>query len=139
MVASHYARTSRPASAFADMTNEIVIVVCAVLVVSVAARDVRGGRSWLRGRILVTLGEISYSFYLVHATVVYFALGVLGHQLPIGWSNLTWYALLLVASTVVAAGLHYGVERPLERRIRRTWDARRLARRAALTPTGDAG
>lgn len=125
------------ASLAVDFTNEIMIVLCTGLIVAVATRDVRGGRSILRARLLVVLGELSYSFYLVHATVIYAVLRIVGKQ-AIGWSNLAWYAAILVLSVGVAAALHYFVEKPLEQIIR-TWWNRRTGRRAASLAAEPAG
>jgi len=110
--------------------NEWIIALCALTIAAVAWRDLRGRFSLLRKRVLVLLGEWSYAFYLVHATVIYGVLAVVGARAP-SWANLAWYAALLVVSLGVAAALHYLVERPCERLLRRTWDERR-ARRAAV-------
>lgn len=120
-----------PLSSYAiGSANELATVVCAVLIVLVASRDLRGGRSLLRSRPLVVLGEWSYSFYLVHATVVYALLTWFGPSAP-SWRNLLWYLLAFVIGLVAAAALHLAVERPAERRMRRWWDVRR-SRRAGV-------
>ncbi|MFM2353039.1 MAG: hypothetical protein RLZZ608_445 [Actinomycetota bacterium] len=112
-----------------DSATEWILVFCAALIVAVAARDLAGGRSLLRHPWLVRLGEASYAFYLVHATIVFAVLGWVGPQ-PGGWSALVWYPPLFIGALLVAFALHLGVEKPLERRMRRGWDAR-LAARAA--------
>lgn len=116
-------------------TNEWLIILCVLLIFTVAARDVRGGRSLLRWKPLVKLGDWSYSFYLMHATVIYAVRSVVGVQ-PNSWSNLLWYLGMLVVSIVAAAALHLLVEKPCERFLRSAWD-RRLARRANATPQGE--
>lgn len=127
-------QTSAPDSAVAGailpFTNELMMMACAFLIVAVAARDLRGGRSILRTKVLVLLGDLSYSFYLVHATVLYAFLLFLGAR-PTGWSNLGWYALVLAIAVGVSAALHFGVERPIERRIRQA-DNRRVTRKREL-------
>ena len=115
---------------FLATSNEWIILLFAVTIAAVAWRDVSGRFSLLRSRPLVLLGEWSYAFYLVHATIIYAVLAVTGPRVP-GWSNLIWYAALLAASLVVAAALHYLVERPLERRLRRWWELRAARRLAA--------
>jgi peptidoglycan/LPS O-acetylase OafA/YrhL len=110
--------------------NELAVVACAALVVLVATRDLRGGRSLLRARPLVRLGELSYAFYLVHGTVVYLLRDSLG-VFPAAWTNVFWYAVALVGSLALAAAVHLLVEKPAERVMRRWWDARR-ARVSAL-------
>jgi peptidoglycan/LPS O-acetylase OafA/YrhL len=109
--------------------NEWMLILCLLLVIAVASRDVRGGRSTLRSKPLVKLGEWSYSFYLVHATVIYTVLAVVGRQ-PNSWKGLLWYPGMLAISIALAAALHYFVEKPCERFLRRRWD-RRLAERSA--------
>jgi peptidoglycan/LPS O-acetylase OafA/YrhL len=108
----------------ARFVNEVVIVLFALMIAAVASRDVDGTRSLLRSRPLVVLGEWSYAFYLVHATVVYAALGLLGGR-PVGWGGLLWYPVLLVACLGAAAALHLLVERPVEQRLRDWWADRR--------------
>lgn len=119
---------------FHATSNEWIIVAFAVTIAAVAWSDLTGKRSIMRWRPFVVLGEWSYAFYLVHATVIYALLAVVGQQ-PKGWANLLWYAGLLVVTLAAAAALHYLVERPCERFLRSWWDAR-LARRAAAVKAG---
>jgi peptidoglycan/LPS O-acetylase OafA/YrhL len=93
-----------------------------------SSAEVRGRVRWMRWRPLVALGEWSFAFYLIHATLIYAALGVFGLQ-PIGWINLLWCAGLLAVAIALAACLHLGVERPLESRMR-AWEVGVRARRA---------
>jgi peptidoglycan/LPS O-acetylase OafA/YrhL len=116
--------------------TEWMLVLCALLIATVAARDLERGPGWLSSPWMVRLGEASYAFYLVHATVIYGVMAVVGPQ-PGGWSELLWYPPLLLASLALAFALHLGVEKPLERRMRRWWDAR-LERRNAPTPATEA-
>jgi len=111
-------------------TNEIFIVVFALVLTAVAARDQRGGFSLLRSKVLVALGDMSFAFYLVHATVMYAAFALFGHQ-DVGWSNLAWYLPIGLLGLGASALLHYFVEKPLERRMR-AWMDRRVARKAAI-------
>ena len=110
--------------------NELIIVLCAAMIATVAARDLRDGKSMLRHRIVLWLGDLSYSFYLVHATIIYALLAIVGPQGG-GWSNAPWYVLCLVLAIGLASLLHYFVERPAERALRSWWDTRRA--RAGLT------
>jgi peptidoglycan/LPS O-acetylase OafA/YrhL len=98
------------------------------LIVMTSSAEVRGRVRWMRWRPLVALGEWSFAFYLIHATLIYAALGVFGLQ-PIGWINLLWCAGLLALAIALAACLHLGVERPLESRMR-AWEVGVRARRA---------
>lgn len=109
------------------LTTELVLVLCAAAIAAIAARDLRGGRSLLRHRLLVRLGEASYAFYLVHATIIYAVLAVVGQQ-PFGWGSLLWYPPVFVVALAFAFALHLYVEKPLERRLR-AWGDRRFAAR----------
>lgn len=110
------------------LTTELVLVLCAAAIATVAARDLQRRPSLLRHRWLVRLGEASYAFYLVHATVIYALLAVVGQQ-PYGWASLVWYPPVFVAALGLAFALHLLVEKPLERRLR-AWGDRRFAARA---------
>lgn len=105
-------------------TNEVAMVVCAVLIVLVATRDLRGGRSLLRTRVLVVAGEWSYAFYLVHATVIYVLLARFGPQ-SAGWGALPWYVACFAGGILLAGLLHLLVEKPCEQAMRRWWDEMR--------------
>ncbi|MFI7060433.1 acyltransferase family protein [Kribbella sp. NPDC050124] len=98
--------------------KEVLTLLYGFLIFAVAARDTRGGRSWLRSKPLVALGQWSYAFYLVHATILYAIKEYHGVAGPIGWSNLTWYAGVLVLSIIASWLLYKFVEHPLERKLR---------------------
>lgn len=106
-----------------QFNSEVTIALFAITLAVMASHELNGGRSVLRSRVMVSLGDMSYAFYLVHATLIYAVLAVFGPQ-GAGWSNLGWWAALTAASVGTAAMLHYGVERPIERRLRRWWDGR---------------
>ncbi|NYD66690.1 acyltransferase family protein [Agromyces atrinae] len=107
--------------------SEVVTVLCAALIIATASRELRGRAGWTASKPLVALGEWSFAFYLVHATIIYVALEVFGLQ-PARWANLAWFAVLLVVATAAAAALHLGVEKPLETRLRRWQQAKSSAR-----------
>lgn len=104
-------------------SNEVVAVMCAVTILSVATRAMAGSATVFGSRLQVRLGEWSFAFYLVHATLIYTVLTFVGYQEP-SWRNLVWFGSLLLASLALAALLHHGVEKPLERRMRAWKDAR---------------
>ena len=114
----------------ADFSPSIMVLLFCLLIGVVAARDSRGQKSVLRWRPLVILGEWSFAFYLVHATCIYFVRDFVG-QRPASWSNLVWYAGLLVISLAVAGALHLLVEKPLERRLRGWWAMRQAIKATA--------
>jgi peptidoglycan/LPS O-acetylase OafA/YrhL len=113
-------------------SKEIFTVACAVAVLAIASRGLEGKPSLLAHPVLVKLGEWSFAFYLVHATLIYTAFALFGLQQP-SWWNLLWFALLFVVALATAAVLHQFVERPVEKRMR-AWKDSRAALRAA--PTG---
>lgn len=113
-------------------------VACAVVISAYAARELRGVADGSgRGRPaawLVRLGEWSFAFYLLHATLIYACRTLFG-QLDTSWWNLLVYAAVLLPSIGAAWLLHAYVERPLERRMRRWKDRRDHAPRAKATAT----
>jgi peptidoglycan/LPS O-acetylase OafA/YrhL len=98
--------------------KEILTLLYGFLILAVASRDTRGGRSLLRSKPLVALGQWSYAFYLIHATILYAIKEYHGVAGPIGWSNLTWYAGVLIISIFASWLLYKFVEHPMERKLR---------------------
>lgn len=91
----------------------------ALLLLGSASRDLRPGRWWLDTKPLQLLGAWSYALYLVHAPVIVLTA-------PLGWWNnpgglwgLADFLAFLALALAIAAILHYSVERPLDRRLRR--------------------
>lgn len=68
---------------------------CAIAIVALAAASLERKRVYFDTKAQVKLGEWSFAFYLVHATVIHMALRVLGLQDP-SWRNLLWYAAMFV-------------------------------------------
>jgi peptidoglycan/LPS O-acetylase OafA/YrhL len=124
---------SRIAVFLSQFSNELVTVACALTVVALASRTLAGRRSFFASRVQVRLGEWSYTFYLVHATIVYLALAWLGPQ-SASWLNLLWFLLILALAIGLAAALHYAVEKPVETRLRAWKDARSSAKSAPVDP-----
>ncbi|WP_165956785.1 acyltransferase family protein [Kribbella antibiotica] len=100
------------------LQKEILTLLYGFLILVVAARDLRGGRSLLRSKPLVALGQWSYSFYLVHATVLYGIRELHGSSEPVSWLNLTWYAGVGAVSILASWLLYKFVEHPLELKLR---------------------
>lgn len=114
-------------SAFA---SEALVILFSLLICTAASADLRGARSpFFRSSFIVTLGDWSYAFYLIHATLIYLTLEILGHRVG-GWSGLLWMAVLLVGSIAAAGALHVWIEHPIER-VLRSWQNRKVAARAA--------
>lgn len=120
--ASALARLAAPVW-FASSMQEVMTVGTAMLVVAVAVRALEGRPTVLERRRAVVLGEWSYAFYLVHATVIYVMLDLVGRQR--GLLGVACGLLALAGSLAAAWALHAWVERPAERRLRGAWDARR--------------
>ncbi|MDP9644190.1 peptidoglycan/LPS O-acetylase OafA/YrhL [Actinopolyspora lacussalsi] len=90
----------------------VCIVPLALLIPAIATSDVRGERSFLRGRTMVWLGEISFAFYLVHAIVLVTGRELLGDSYfgtPLATGVLLLY---LVLSILLAWALYEFVEKP---------------------------
>ncbi|MBM9508185.1 acyltransferase family protein [Actinacidiphila acididurans] len=101
----------------------------ALLIAALARRDLAGGRSFLRSRPLVRLGQWSYAFYLFQFTVLLpMALAASpGRQVadfftdPVrpGLGHLGYAVAALAITLGVSAFCYRFVEHPLERRLRR--------------------
>jgi peptidoglycan/LPS O-acetylase OafA/YrhL len=112
----------------------------ALLIAALARRDLDGGRSFLRGRPLVRLGQWSYAFYLFQFTVL-LPIALVAHpgrQVadfftdPVApkAGHLAYAAAALAVTLGVSAFFHRFVEHPLERRLRRRLGGVRPARQA---------
>lgn len=108
---------------FAYFNNELFTAAVGLAIVSLAVHRLLGRPSFLETPIQVKLGEWSFAFYLVHATVIYLALRIFGFQEP-SWRNLLWMVGILAVDIVLAWVLHTFIERPAERRMRRWKDNR---------------
>lgn len=92
------------------------IVTIALLVPAAALADLRGQRSWWRGRIPVHLGTVSYAFFLVHMVLIVTVMHLLGRERL--WTTPQAVALalaLLLGSYLLAVPLHRWVELPAMR------------------------
>lgn len=108
----------------ARFSNEFATLACVLLIIAVTAGALRGRRSWLAHPWMVKLGDLSYTFYLVHATVMYAVLNIIGGPRGAGGSNLIWGTGIFVIALALAAAIHHWVEAPTERAIR-GWKDRR--------------
>lgn len=108
----------------AMFSEESVTVVCALLIIAVTSSALRGRSSWLAHPLMIRLGNLSYAFYLVHATVMYAVLNIIGGPRGPGGSNLIWGAGIFAVALALAAAIHHLVEAPAERTIR-GWKNRR--------------
>jgi peptidoglycan/LPS O-acetylase OafA/YrhL len=99
--------------------NLVLVLPFALLISSLAAADVAGSSGWLAHRWLVTAGEVSFAFYLVHEMVVINLRG----ELPL--PAVAEGALIFLVAAASACALHWGIERPCNRWLRGS--SRRLA------------
>lgn len=128
------------ASAFAEAVGTFapaaMTTVFLVIIATVVSNELDGKRSHLSSRTLIALGDMSFAFYLVHSTVIYAVRNTLGHQGELGWSTLWVVPTMLIVSIALSAVLHYGVERPVERRLREFGNRREAARKAVRASLG---
>jgi peptidoglycan/LPS O-acetylase OafA/YrhL len=110
-----YALTPLFPEAFA--TNAVMLVPIALLIAQMAVADTQKRRSWLSGRVMVKLGEISFAFYLVHQLVLQFGDYWLGNRT---YSTSVGIAVVLLMFSV-ALGLSYLLFTYVEDPIMRKW------------------
>lgn len=102
-------------------TGEPVHLLVALVCIGIFTLFVTGNLRWLRGRVFVFLGGISYSLYLLHQAIGFAVI----HRLErLGVHS--WIAVLaaLVLSLVLATLLTRWVERPAMAAIRAWWRGR---------------
>jgi peptidoglycan/LPS O-acetylase OafA/YrhL len=97
----------------------LVLPFVALLLLACATQDLRSRRWWLNSWPLLRLGEWSFALYLVHKPV--FLLTSRWHWWDNsgGLSTLATFITYLALAIGVAAAVHYLVEKPIERRLRR--------------------
>jgi peptidoglycan/LPS O-acetylase OafA/YrhL len=93
----------------------VTLIPFAVLVVSLAAADLRGARVFTSSPWMVKLGDWSYCFYLIHLVVIMVTVSAATRiELPM-WATI---AVALSGSVVAAWLLHTKVEKPAEKMLR---------------------
>ena len=93
-----------------------VLATTALLIPAAALADLRGSPSPWRGGILLSLGEASYAFFLVHLTVLTAGMQFLGREQPYPPLVAILLALgFLAVSYALAFALHRWVEVPAMR------------------------
>lgn len=127
---------SRIDPAIAPFVSEIMVALFAILICAFAVADLEGRTRLSRSTPLVRLGEWSYAFYLIHATLIYAVLALFGRQH--GLWGVGWIIVLLTASIVCAWALHRLVEHPIERHLR-AWQNALVAKRRARAASGVSG
>jgi peptidoglycan/LPS O-acetylase OafA/YrhL len=122
----------------AHWTEQGLAPACLILVIAAALRDIRGQWSFLRSKTMVTLGSWSYSFYLVHLSVLYIFVSTLRFVTPLpAWRNLKPILILAVMATALAWACYRWIEHPIEQRLRSLYPRRRVTPPApAAVPAG---
>jgi peptidoglycan/LPS O-acetylase OafA/YrhL len=117
---------------FETLTSQLTYVALpllfALLIAAAAQLDFDGARSWLRSKPMVLLGQWSYALYLVHATIVYALIELIGVREYHATLNVGWLVLVTALCVAASAGLYSFLEHPVEQRLR-GWQKRWLARR----------
>jgi peptidoglycan/LPS O-acetylase OafA/YrhL len=90
----------------------------ALMLAAGASRDVRG-TWWLGSRPLLRLGEWSFALYLVHKPAFLLTNQWGWWGAPRGVASLVAFLVYIGLTVAVAAVLHYLVEKPIERALRR--------------------
>lgn len=70
----------------------------------------------IKNRFVLALGAASYAIYLLHPPVFFFVLGLKPGPFD---ARAKIFAILVVATVLVALGFYYAIEKPLLRRLRR--------------------
>ncbi|MGK5554868.1 acyltransferase family protein [Actinomadura kijaniata] len=115
-----------PLNLFEGGYHALFIMPIALVITAAAATDIAGRRTLFNSRVMVWLGEISYTFYLVHVTVLFSLQAAFNHQWGLGgmftsrpFGTVAAFAFLVGAylACVLAGWLVYAlVERPAMRR-----------------------
>ncbi|MGM7672163.1 acyltransferase family protein [Microbacterium sp. A93] len=130
-VLDRFALTRPLQQVMAMFTSESLLILFSLLICAAASNDLSNARSLaFRSRFIVILGEWSYAFYLIHATLIYLTLAIIGHRVS-GATGLLLLAVLLVGSIVAAGTLHVWIERPVERMLR-AWQNRKVVARKSV-------
>jgi peptidoglycan/LPS O-acetylase OafA/YrhL len=95
------------------------------IIAAAATADLSGRKTPLRSRILVALGDRSFSLYLIHVPLI-----TAFHAVVPGSADLVVAVGLLAAAVGAAHLLYVAVERPAERRLRGVFGSRSPARAA---------
>jgi len=108
------------------LTETVAMLLVGFVLSALAADEIAGRRGWMCSRLMVRLGAASYALYLCHALLYGWlvarwpATGE-GAMRAVGWSA------YVAAALGAALMLHYAVEVPVERALRRLADRRRPA------------
>jgi peptidoglycan/LPS O-acetylase OafA/YrhL len=106
-------------------------VPAAVLIVGLALSEKSIVARVLRSRAFVTLGELSYCFYLLHVPLGALKGGATASQ---PWTQVAYYFVFLFMVVALSHGVHRLVERPAQRWIRQAYAALAQRPSRAIAP-----
>lgn len=115
-------------STIVDALDPVCMPLIALLVASVATRELSGRRTWLSTRPMVALGNWSYAFFLFHYLTLYLVASAVFHKHTMTefffqppkptYGNITWAIVAFVIALAFSGLVHYLYERPIQRRLR---------------------
>ncbi len=94
------------------------VVGFALLISALARLDVSGHSTVLNSRAMIALGEMSFAFYLLHLLALQAVIGMLPQLRADTLAAAVAVLGVIMVTNAAAAGLHYGIERPLVRAFR---------------------
>jgi len=103
----------------------VTLIPIALLISAIAAADLRGTTSVLRGRLMMQFGDVSFAFYLMQAVVLMYGTRFLNPHKP--YDVIAGLALCLFEFVVIMAlaqVMHACVEMPMMRRFSRPRSSR---------------
>lgn len=98
----------------ADASYAVLPVLYGLVIAAAAQLDLAGAATFLRSRAMVRLGEWSFALYLVHATVIYALVELIGARSSVAYSNILWLGGISVVCVAISAALYGLFERPVE-------------------------
>lgn len=104
----------------------VYIIPVSLLIVSIARDDMEAKKTVLNGKTSVWLGEISYSFYMVHFLVLFFFLNLISGKKFSLLQGSALIAVALVLSVSCAAFLYRYFEVPMMKKILNRFRSRGL-------------
>jgi peptidoglycan/LPS O-acetylase OafA/YrhL len=117
--------TDYPSPLLVSLRDNYALAPSIAIVLFAAARYENTATRLLRNRLLVALGEASYSLYLTHFLILILISGYVAQSQPATFSYITYLILRLVFAVslicLISLGLHAAVEVPARRWLRGLW------------------